>query len=754
MNKESGKKNKWTRRAFMITGGVVGGGLVVGVGGLAFLNKKIKKYSGLGFDGDMLNAWVSILPDNTIQLAVPRAEMGQGVYTSIPMLIAEELEVDMEQVQVVAPQPESPYSNTFLLTSAPKDVYKGLTLMEKVYSAIPIVGTGGSTSIPDGYDSMRMAGATARTMLIQSAAKHWGIDSSLCSASRGYVINRATEERMSYGQLASAAALERIDRLPQLKSKESFRLIGTPARRLDIPAKVTGNAKFGLDVRPEGMLYAVIRHPSMVGGNITGIKNKDEVESMSGVKKVVQIDEGVAVIADNTWRAKNAALALDLDEENNGHGDLSSESISQLLDDILSAPPIAIPEDEGKVDDVFSSAEDVLEATYEVPYLAHATLEPVNCTVLYKNESLEIWVGHQASSVVQSKASERTGIKKSNIVVHTQYLGGGFGRRSEPDMVIRASAIAMAMEGIPIQLIYTREEDMKNDMYRPAVKSRFRATIKENGEITAWDNKIALQSVSNSSMKRIMPSMATKPEDDVATTEGAIHLPYLMKNRRVSFGQAELPIQVGFWRSVGNSQNGFFTECFMDECAYHTGMDPFEFRKSKLDNHPRFKNVLETVADMGNWTSSSSPDEYKGIALHKSFGSIVGQVAQISRIGENQFSIDKYFCAIDCGRIVNPDTIAAQMEGGIIFGLSAALYGEITLDNGRIQQDNFPQYEMVRMGVSPRTEVHIMEVDEYPGGVGEPGTPPAAPALVNALFAATGKRVRSLPLTKHGYSFV
>lgn len=754
MTKDKTRRKKLTRRAFIITGSLAGTGLVVGVGGLMHVNKAIKKYSGIGMgEGASMNAWISISPDNTITVAVPRAEMGQGVYTSLPMLIAEELEVDMNSIKVVHPQPDRPYANTFMLTQKEPNAFKGYSLMEKVFAYVGIVGTGGSTSIPDGFNNMRYAGATAREMLKKAAADQWGVSVSSCRAEEGYIIHDK-HERLSYGELAAAASQIKVKDLPALKKKEKWTKIRKPIQRLDIPEKVTGDAEFSLDVRLENMLYAVMRHPSTIGGTITSINNRADVEGMKGVKKVVLTDFGAAVIADNTWRAKIAALALDLTEDDGGNTAISSDSIDQQLTEILASTPIATPEEEGDVTKALEAAGKIVEARYDVPYLAHATMEPLNCTVLLQADQAEVWVGHQASFVVRNAVNEVCRIDKDKILVHTTYLGGGFGRRGEPDYVKKAAAVAKTMPGVPIQTVFTREEDMRNDMYRPAAASQFKAVVNEKGEIDAWDNMIAIQSVSHSSMARLMPSMAVKPEDDEATTEGARHLPYHMKSHRVAFGQLDLPIQVGFWRSVGSSQNAFFTECFMDECAAAAGQDPFEFRRAKLAAHPRFQAVLEKVAEMSDWKTPLPENRFRGIALHKSFGSIVGEVAEITKHGDKAFSIDKYYCAIDCGQYVNPNTIAAQMQGGIIFGLSAALYGEITWNQGQVQQYNFPQYDMVRMAVSPIVDVHIMEVDAYPGGVGEPGTPPAAPALVNALAAATGTRVRSLPLAKHGYRFV
>lgn len=749
------KKNKWTRRAFIATGTILGGGLVAGVGGLMHVNSKIEQYSHIGMgDGNSLNAWIRIAPDNTVTLAIPRAEMGQGVYTSLPMLIAEELEVPMSSINVVHPQPDSPYANTFMLTRKPRDVYGSLTIMEKIYSYLPIIGTGGSTSISDAYDPLRMAGATAREMLIQAAAAKWGVSKSDCYAKDAFVINKSNNEKLSYGELAQAASTITINDLPELKPQKDFKILGKPVQRLDIPEKVTGAAEFGIDVRKEGMLFAVIRHATYHDGQVTAIKNKDEILAMKGVKNVLILPEGygAVVVADNTYRAKNAALSLKLEET--GDKTLSTEKINGMLEDVIENGMIATPLEKGDVDAALASSDNLVEAKYLVPYLAHATMEPMNCTVLVQDDRAEIWVGHQATSVVQTTVNQVTDIPKENIRTNITYLGGGFGRRAEVDNVKMATYVANEMRGTPIQLVYTREEDMRHEMYRPTVASNFKASVSKDGVIEAWENKIALQSVGYSSIMRILPSMADSPANDDSSSEGAANLPYAMENAKVAFGQVELPIQVGNWRSVGSSQNAYFTESFIDELANSISMDPYEFRRKQLSDQPRFRAVLDKVAEMSNWKTPLPEGKFRGIALHKSFGSIVGEVAEISKVGEKDFKIDKYYCVIDCGRIVNPDTVEAQMQSGMIYGLTAALYGEITFKNGEVEQYNFPQYEMVRMNVAPLMEVHIMEVDEYPGGVGEPATPPAAPALTNAIFAATGERIRQLPLSKHGYSFV
>ena len=753
-NNNKRKMGKWTRRAFIATGGLVGVGLVVGIGGNIYLSKNAKKFSGKGFgDGHSMNAWIRIAPDNTITLAVPRSEMGQGVYTSIPMLIAEELEVQMSDIRVIQPQPEPAYANTLLLTQKPKDIYSSLSFMEKIAHFLPLIATGGSTTIPDAYDQLRAMGASGREMLIQAAATKWGVAPSQCYAENAHVINKSTQEKITYGAIAEAASKIELTEIPKLKEKKDWKLLGKPVQRLDIPEKVNGQAEFGLDVRPEGMLYGVIRHATYHDGKITGISNLAAVEKMSGVKKIVMLPDGrgVVAVANNTWRAKNAAQNMDLEET--GNQSLSSEGIDQQAKEVIANKMIATPMDEGDASGILDAASNILEAEYDVPYLAHACMEPVNCTVLVNGEEAEIWAGHQGTSIMADGVNQVTGLAYDKIKVNMKYLGGGFGRRAEIDMILNAAHVAKEMEGTPIQLVYTREEDIRHEMYRPAVKSVFRAKL-NGGEIEAWENKMALQSVGYSSIMRIKPAFAEPPEKDPSSAEGAVHLPYKMKNTKVAFGQLDLPVQVGNWRSVGSSQNGFFTESFIDECAHAAGIDPYDYRRKLMQDHPRFMNVLDKAAEISNWKRPLAENRFRGIAINKSFGSIVAEVAEITKLGEKEFSIDNFYCVIDCGRIVNPDTIEAQMQSGIIFGLSAALYGEITFKEGEVEQYNFPQYEMVRMNVAPVVKVHIMDVDEYPGGVGEPATPPAAPALTNAIFAATGDRVRALPLKKHGYRFV
>lgn len=738
------------RRAFLVTGGVIGGGLLVGVGGLSYVNNKIKEYSGIGMgDGHSLNAFIRIAPDNTVTLAVSKIEMGQGAYTSIPQLIAEELEIDLSKVKVVHPQAEGPYANLFMAENSPRNISEGLTMMQKVFALVPNIVTGGSTTIRDEYDYQRMIGAMAREMLISAAAKEWNVSPEDCFASKGAVFKKEGDEWKTYGDLASAAVNEVAPEQPKLKAKKDFKIIGQSINRIDIPEKINGSATFGLDVRLPGMKYAVIRHSSLVNGKISSILNEDDVRAMSGVESVVTIEEGIAVVASSTWHARNAAMALKVEEKPCETGYI--DAISSLKE-AMQGNPSKVWEDEGEIDKVIAGASKVIEAEYEVPYLAHACMEPMNCTVLYDGDKAEAWTGNQSSSFVVNGVSEGTGVSKDNIKTNITYLGGGFGRRGETDFVLEASKVAKNFPGTPIQMVYTREEDMKNDYYRPAVISQIKAAF-SNDEVLGWKKKIGTQGALAQLFKRNVPLMPMNPEDDPSSTEGMRELPYKMDAAYTDLTTIDLPMNVGTWRSVGHSQNAFFSESFMDECAAELDQDSYEIRHRMLKDSPRHLAVLEKVAQISSWNKSPIEGISRGIALHESFGSIVGEVVEISLEGK-RLKVDKVYCVIDCGNVVNPRIIESQMQSGIAYGLTAALYGEISLKDGKIIQNNFPNYEMVKMKTMPEVFVAIIDSDEYPGGVGEPSTPPIAPALTNAIFAATGERIRSLPLSKHGYKFV
>lgn len=739
------------RRGFLIAGGVVGGGLLVGIGGFNYyVNKRIKEFSGIGMgEGESLNAFIRIRQDNTIVLAIPRTEMGQGVYTSLSQLILEELEADFSKVEVVHPQAESPYTNFFIAGMKAADFENGLTVMQKIFAVIPNILTGGSTSVRDAYEYYRRMGAMAREMLVAAAARQWKVSPSDCYAGKGSVFNKKDGQSLTYGQLAIHAAKEKAPEFPPLKNKKDFKLIGKSIDRVDIPAKVTGKAIFGLDVRIPNMKYAVIRHSSFVGGKITAVSNLGAILGMAGVVKVVQIEEGVAVVADDTWHARLASEALEVQEEPNkefGHLDAIP-----ALREAMKGEPGKIWEDVGGINEVLGKATRLLEAEYMVPYLAHACMEPLNCTVVVNGETAEAWTGNQSTTFVLNGVSEGAGVDKDKIKTNITFLGGGFGRRGETDFVLRAAKIAKQLPGTPVQLVYTREEDMKNDYYRPAVVTQLKAGL-DDKQILGWKKKVGTQGALSQLFKRNIPMNKLSPEDDESATEGMRNLPYRMQAAYTDVTCVDLPVSVGTWRSVGHSHNAFFSESFMDECAASLKRDPYELRRELLKDSPRFLAVLNKVAELSKW-SEKTEGKFKGIAIHEAFGSIVGEVAEISMTDKN-IKVEKVFCVIDCGKIVNPRIIESQMQSGIVYGLTAALYGEITVKEGKIVQSNFPNYKMVMMNTMPHVEVHIMESDEYPGGVGEPATPPIAPALTNAIFAASGERIRSLPLSNHGYQFV
>ena len=756
MAKERTRGQKISRRAFIISGAVIGGGFALGLGGVAFSNYKKKQFSGMGFEGtESLNAFIHITPDNKIKLAIARAEMGQGVHTALAMLTAEELEVDLEQIEVIHPQVESPYANVNLATHYERTSSStGFHFMEKVAYILPYIATGGSTTIRDGYEHYRIMGASAKEMLMKVAMKKWFVDIDKLKAEKGFIVNTETGEKVSYGSLAPFAAEEKPNNRPTLKAKSNFKIIGKPTQRIDLKEKVTGAAEFGIDVRLPNMLFAAVKHCPIIGGEITSITNESEVMDMRGVKHIVQWPKGVAVIADNTWRAQQAANALTFEIDNKGNEQLSSAHISKLLKTRLNKEIDHVKEKIDNTATAFKAANKVFEAEYEVPFLAHATMEPINCTVLVEEDKAKVWVGHQAPFLVTMATAKEADINSSKVEIDIKYLGGGFGRRAENDFVTEAVRIAKAMKGTPIQMVWSREEDTQFDTYRPAAMASFKAGINNDGRISAWKNHLSLQSVLRSSIGRNFPLMTPPESQDTTAAEGALGLAYNLGARKVGYSFIESPMRLGFWRSVGHSYNGFFTESFIDELANEADTDPYEFRAKLLPSNSRQKKVLDKVAEISNWNSPLPEGKSRGIAFHESFGSIVAQVAEISINPDKEFSVDKVFCVIDCGNYVNPDTIIAQMQSGIVFGLTAAVYGEITIEEGKIQQSNFPNYEMLKLKHMPEVFTHIMENNEAPGGVGEPGTPPIAPALTNAIFAATGERVRSLPLKNHGFKLV
>ena len=704
-----------SRRSFLKTGALMGGGLMLGFS--LPLRKPFRAASGQSISSFAPNAFIRIGTDDVVTIIVNKSEMGQGVYTSLPMLIAEELEVDWSKIRV-EPAPVDPAYN---------------------HTEWGIQGTGGSTSVRSEWERLRKAGATARAMLVKAAADIWKVDPASCRAEKGFVIHNPTRRKISYGRLVEKASHMEPPKDVSLKEPKNFRIIGKPRRRLDTPEKTNGKAMFGIDAKVPGMLTAVIARPPVFGGKVKRF-NADKARAVPGVKEVVQIDSGVAVIADGFWSAHKGRDALEIDWD---EGPLTALSTSGMREQYmnLAKTPGAVVRKEGNPESVLLKATRKLKVEYEVPYLAHACMEPLNCLVDLRPDSCEIWTGTQFQTMDRNAAASVVGLKPNQVKIHTTLLGGGFGRRANPhsDFVVEAAQVAKAVKK-PVKVIWTREDDMKGGYYRPMWYDRVGAGLDEKGNLIAWQHAIVGQS--------ILSGTPFDPKGDVdpASVEGAKEIPYEIPNILVDLHTPKIDVPVQWWRSVGHSHTAFVVESFIDEVAHEAGKDPYEFRRKLLVRYPRHSGVLKLAAEKAGWGRPLPKGRGRGIAVHESFGSFIAQVAEASVSAEGEVRVHRVVCAVDCGRIVNPDTIKAQMESGIVFGLSAALYGKITIQNGRVEQNNFHDYPLLRIKEMPLVEVHIVSSKEKCGGVGEPGVPPIAPAVANAIFAATGKRIRHLPI--------
>ena len=752
-------RRKWRRR-FLITAGVLGGALAVGVWRLYRERDRITPPAHLqpGAGEAILTAWIKISPDGHITVEVPRQEMGQGVTTSLPMLVAEELDADFAQVRFEEAPIDSVYANATVLGDGvpfrPDDQSWFAAIARvtqfKMGEALGVMATGGSSSVRDAWQPMRQAGATARAMLVQSAAQKFGVPAVECTVRNG-VVEHASGKRATFGELALAAANLPIPTDVRLKDPAKFALLGKSQPRLDIPAKVDGSAQFGMDARLPGMLYAAIAQCPVFGGTLRSF-NADQAKTRTGVKGVFALPAtstsaaAVVTVAQHYWQAKSALAQVEIvwDEGPNAAHDTHQQR--NRYEGLLVSGAARTYDEAGNIDTALASPARLLEADYFAPYLAHATMEPINCTAVVRSSGCEVWVGNQAPTLVQWYAARAAGIDSVNVSVHTPFLGGGFGRRAEMDVVMQAVMLARLVPDTPVQLIWSREEDIQHDVYRPMAMAKLRAALDSAGNLTAWYNRIVGQSCTGSFTARLLPAAASDTMKDKTNAEGAFDLPYALPNRKIEHVLTHEPVPVGFWRSVGHSYNAFFTECFLDECAHAAGQDPYEFRRALLKSRPRHRAVLELAAKRAGWDDSLPAGVGRGIALAQSFYAIVAQVAEVE-IKDNTPVVRRIVCAVDCGFAINPDTVAAQMESGIVFGLTAALFGEITLQKGRVEQSNYPSYDMVRLAQTPEIEVHIVDSGfEHLGGIGEPGTPPVAPAVCNALFAITGKRIRALPI--------
>jgi isoquinoline 1-oxidoreductase subunit beta len=746
-----------TRRRFLIAGALIGGGIAIGFG---YRSKKSDSsvYSVTANEDEFaLNAWVKIDIHGIVTVAIPRSEMGQGVFTSLAMLVAEELDADFSTIRVEQSPIAGVYANiTVLQDQLPffDDYHKGENTLGaqavgKIGEILGVQITGGSSSVRDAWGPMRQAGATARQMLLSAAAKNWKVPIAECRTKDGFLYHNKTDRKASYGEFVTQASLEILTEPAKLKAPAKYTIIGKPKQRLDIPSKVTGETVFGIDTEQSDMTYAAAKLSPVFGAKLHSY-DATEISSLPGVLKVVALEAGVAVVADSYWRAQTAVKNIPVTFGDSKAASVSTEIITTILAENLADGGSWTYSEVGDVDAALSEAKLNLSATYSVPYLAHACLEPMNCTAIVKDDRVEIWMSNQAPTLIKWFAAKTAGISADNVEVHTTMLGGGFGRRVETDLVVMAVTIAMELKNRPVKLIWTRENDIQHDMFRPAAMARFDASIASGGKINAWKNRIASQSVSKAITSRLLP-WAAMDVPDKTTSEGAADIPYEFNHLLVEHVPVDLPVPVGIWRSVGHSYNAFFTESFMDEAAAFTKTDPIDFRLNHLEDHPDITAVLTKIRKISKWSTPLTQGRGRGIALHLSFGSIVAQVAEVTVSADKEVTVDKVYCVVDCGTVVNPDTVIAQMEGGIIFGLTAALFGEIIIESGQVTNENFPDYDMIRLANSPVIETHLVPSGRPMGGVGEPGTPPIAPAVTNAIFAATGNRIRQLPITKSGY---
>ena len=662
-------------------------------------------------NAEELGIWIRIAPDGSTTLIVPSSEMGQGVNTSLSMILAEELEADWQSVKTETAPVNSKYIN-------PESNSGQMTA--------------GSSSVKGFWNPLRKAGAAVRLMLQKAAAQKWEIPIEECVAKSGYIYRKNSSQKLSYGELAEAAGKIDIPSDPPLKNSKDYNLVGKSIKRIDIPSKTNGSAQFGIDVRLPEMMYATIRQSPVFGGEVLSY-DEDAAKSIRGVKKVTLIPNGIAVIADNTWRAKRGMEVLNLKFHGGKTIGLESQQVQKELLKAL--------DDEGKTQ---IEANQVLDLEYEVPFLAHAPLEPMNCTANVTDNFCEVWVPTQSQGGCMDAAKEITGLDEEQIQIHTTYLGGGFGRRGETDYVKQSLILAKAL-GKPIKVTWMREEDMQHDFYRPASMSRFQIGLNKDGFPISWNNQLASPSI----LKRFFAPMAWFNIDPLST-EGADEIPYAIEDFNFDYSVVDSGVPVGFWRSVGSSFNAFFTESAIDEAAHLAQQDQFDYRMKLLSGKPRFQKVLEKVMRESKWGRILPKGHGLGISIHKTRGSIAGAVIEVSTDVNGMLNLNKAWIAIDCGKVINPNTVRAQMEGGFTFGLSATLGEEITLKDGRVEQSNFHDYSILRLKGSPEISVEIIESGNEIGGVGEVAVPLAAPALTNAIFSSSGRRIRSLPLSKHG----
>jgi isoquinoline 1-oxidoreductase subunit beta len=706
------------RREFLKAGAALGGGLLISLYVPEFV--PAARAADSAAKPTALNAFVRIGTDESVTVISNHSEMGQGIYTSLPMLLNEELEADWARVRVESSPVDAVYNHT----------------------VFGIMMTGGSTTTNSEYDRFRKMGAMARIMLISAAAQSWNVDPQTCRAAKGYVIHTPTGRRASYGSLAEAASKIPPPKDIPLKEAKDFTLVGKPMHRLDTPSKTNGTAQFGLDVYIPGMLTAVVARAPVFGGKVVSF-DAEKARAVPGVVNVVQVPSGVAVIAKGFWPAKLGREKLEVNWDEGPGAGVSTVAMREQFS-ALSKTPGAVARKVGDPAAALAGAVKTITAEYEVPYLAHCMMEPLNTVVDLHEDRCEIWTGTQFQTGDRAAAAKVAGLKPEQVTLHTTLLGGGFGRRANPacDFVTEATEVAKAAKA-PVKIVWTREDDIRGGWYRPMWYDHFAAGLDASGNPVAWTHTIVGQSIMAGTM---FESYGIKNGIDSASVEGAADILYGIPNLQVELHTTKNEVPVQWWRSVGHSHTGFSVEAFLDEVAHAGGKDPYQLRRTLLAGQPRMLAVLDLAAQKANWGSALPAGRARGIATHFSFDSYVAQVAEVSVEKDGTVRVHRVVAAVDCGQTVNPDTVKAQLEGGIVFGLTAALKTEITLEKGRVQQRNFNDYPMVRMFESPTIEVYIVPSTEHPTGVGEPGVPPVAPAVANAIFAATGKRVRRLPI--------
>ncbi len=705
------------RRDFLRVSLAAGGGLLIGFRSPASAASSTP--AALRPDVFAPNAWVRISTAGAVTVMINKAEMGQGVSTALAMVLAEELDADWKTVG---------------FEFAPAAPEYG----DPVYHLQMV---GGSTSVKHMYEPLRAAGAMARALLVKAAAAQWGVGEGECSTENGAVVHAASERRANYGDLASAAAQLEAPADVKLKDPAKFKRIGVSTRRLDTPDKSRGVAKFAIDIELPGMLTALVAHPPTFGGRAKSISDAAAL-AVPGVVKVVDVGSGVAVIAKNFWAAKRGREALKIEWDLGANAALSSERLRAEYRQ-LSRTPGLVARLDGDGEEALSAGARVLEADFELPYLAHAPMEPLACVVDLRADSMDIWAGSQFQTVDQGAAAAVAGLAPERVRLHTTFLGGGFGRRANPvaDYIVEGVQIARHA-GAPVKLIWTRDDDMRGGYYRPMWHSRIRGALDSKGELVAWAHTIVGQSfIAGTAFEPFI----IKDGIDGTSVEGAVDLPYAIPNVQVELHTTKVGVPTLWWRSVGHSHTAFVVEHFFDELARAAKQDPYEHRRRLLAAHPRQLAVLERAASAAGWGQPLPEGRARGIALHASFSSIVAQVVEASLEG-GEVRVHRVVCAVDCGRIVNPDTVVAQLEGAVGFGITSALYSEISLRDGRVEQSNFHDYKMLRMHQMPKVEVHLIASDQPPTGIGEPGVPPVAPALCNALLALTGKPIHRLPI--------